>query len=257
MLEFSVPVPPLEEQRRIAEILDTIDETIDTTERLIAKRKLARTAMRSALLPRSVDEGDVELRDLGTLIDPRRPVVYGILMPHEHVHGGVPVVKVKDIQDDSIAPRSELLHTSREIDRQYGRSRVRSGDVLFTIRGQSDVRALCPTNSREANITQDTVRLAPSDVDPEYFRAALGADSFMRYIDVHTIGQAVKGINLRELRKAPVLVPSPDRQGRIGGLLKKSGEQIDAEQARLDKLRTTRAGLAADLLTGRVRTVDT
>ena len=32
-------MPPLEEQRRIAEILDTIDETIQATERVIAKLK--------------------------------------------------------------------------------------------------------------------------------------------------------------------------------------------------------------------------
>ncbi|MFN3256978.1 MAG: restriction endonuclease subunit S [Ilumatobacter sp.] len=36
-LQIRVPVPPLEEQRRIAEILDTIDETIQATERVIAK----------------------------------------------------------------------------------------------------------------------------------------------------------------------------------------------------------------------------
>ena len=36
---FRLPVPPLEEQRRIAEILDTIDETIQATERIIAKLK--------------------------------------------------------------------------------------------------------------------------------------------------------------------------------------------------------------------------
>ena len=35
--ELSLPVPPSEEQRRIAEILDTIDETIRATERIIAK----------------------------------------------------------------------------------------------------------------------------------------------------------------------------------------------------------------------------
>jgi restriction endonuclease S subunit len=33
-------VPPLEEQRRIAEILDTIDETIQATERVIAKLQM-------------------------------------------------------------------------------------------------------------------------------------------------------------------------------------------------------------------------
>ena len=36
-LEFPIWLPPFEEQRRIAEILDTIDETIQATERVIAK----------------------------------------------------------------------------------------------------------------------------------------------------------------------------------------------------------------------------
>ena len=35
-------MPPLEEQRRIAEILDTIDETIQATERVIAKLSVLR-----------------------------------------------------------------------------------------------------------------------------------------------------------------------------------------------------------------------
>ena len=37
LVSLPVRLPPLEEQRRIAEILDTIDETIQSTERVIAK----------------------------------------------------------------------------------------------------------------------------------------------------------------------------------------------------------------------------
>ena len=91
-------VPPLEEQRRVAEILDTIDETIQATERVIAKLRFAHEALQLQLVPIPTNDG-VEEALLGALIDPKRPIVYGILMPGEHVMGGVPVIKVKDIKD--------------------------------------------------------------------------------------------------------------------------------------------------------------
>ena len=43
---LKVPVPPLEEQRRIAEILDTIDENVQATERVIAKLMRMRDGLR-------------------------------------------------------------------------------------------------------------------------------------------------------------------------------------------------------------------
>ena len=58
LLKHEVPVPPLEEQRRIAEILDTIDETIQATERVIAKLRgkewmlLTRLSIPTFLVPR-------------------------------------------------------------------------------------------------------------------------------------------------------------------------------------------------------------
>ena len=45
-----VSVPPLEEQRRIAEILDTIDETIQAAERVIRKLKKVRSGLLLDLL---------------------------------------------------------------------------------------------------------------------------------------------------------------------------------------------------------------
>lgn len=250
----AVKMPPLEEQRRIAEILDTIDETIRTAERVIAKLGVLHDGLRRELVPEHLCEGVVEAR-LGDLIDPSRPIVYGILMPGDHVNGGVPVVKVKDIRGGAIADRRNLLHTSRQIDEQYARSRVREGDLLFTIRGTVGRMAFVPAALDGANITQDTARLAIDGVNRSFLLAAMTAGPFSRFVDVHTIGQAVKGINLRELRQAPVLLLPRDQQEVVGATLDDSLALIDAERRRLDKLRLLRSGLGADLLSGRVRTV--
>ena len=46
-----VPLPSLNEQQRIAEILDTIDEAIQSTERIITKRRFTHEALQQRLVP--------------------------------------------------------------------------------------------------------------------------------------------------------------------------------------------------------------
>src|SRR5437870_5197303 len=92
-----------------------------------------------------------------------------ILMPGRGFRGGVPVIKVKDIRDGKV-DTSDLLLTDPKIDEAYFRSRVRPGDLLFTIRGTVGRTALVPPTLEAANITQDTARIALSDSDPRFVR---------------------------------------------------------------------------------------
>ena len=57
-----IPLPPLPEQRRIAEMLDTMDAAIQQTEALIAKLKLMKAGLLHDLLTRGLDEQEY-LRD--------------------------------------------------------------------------------------------------------------------------------------------------------------------------------------------------
>ena len=59
---LALPIPPLPEQQRIAEILDTIDDAIRHTEALIAKLKQIKAGLLHDLLIRGLDENG-ELRD--------------------------------------------------------------------------------------------------------------------------------------------------------------------------------------------------
>jgi len=60
-----VPLPPLPEQRRIAEILDTLDEAIRKTEQVTAKLQQMKQGLLHDLLTRGIDEN-------GDLRDPER-----------------------------------------------------------------------------------------------------------------------------------------------------------------------------------------
>ncbi len=61
-LNWKIAHPPLPEQHRIAEILDTIDEAIQKTEALISKLKAMKQGLLQDLLTRGLDKND-KLRD--------------------------------------------------------------------------------------------------------------------------------------------------------------------------------------------------
>jgi type I restriction enzyme S subunit len=60
--EFSAYFPPIEEQRRIADIHDAADDAIRQTERLITKLRQVKTGLLHDLLTRGIDEQE-RLRD--------------------------------------------------------------------------------------------------------------------------------------------------------------------------------------------------
>ncbi|MCK4446108.1 MAG: restriction endonuclease subunit S [Candidatus Marinimicrobia bacterium] len=53
---FQVPLPPLTEQRKITEILETVDETIEKTDAIIEKYKRIKQGLMQDLLTRGIDE---------------------------------------------------------------------------------------------------------------------------------------------------------------------------------------------------------
>lgn len=275
-LNIPVPLAPQEAQPVIAQILDTLDTAIRETEALIGKLKAVKQGLLHDLLTRGIDANG-ELRppqseapqlykesplgwipreweavELNRLIDPKRPVVYGILMPGYGHPGGVPVVKVKDIFDGKIH-LNNLLLTSPQIDREYSRSRLKAGDLLFTIRGTVGRTAFVPPALGSANITQDTARLAVTGTDARFLRAYLGMEGPSRFIAIHTLGVAVQGINLRDVRRIPIVRPSALEAKAIADEIQSQEQRLESESLSVAKLRLAKAGLMDDLLTGRVR----
>jgi len=72
------------------------------------------------------------------------------------------------------------------------------------------------------------------------------------FIDLHTLGQAVKGINLERVRVIPMALPALDEQERIIPFLVSFDDSIWAQNMYLAKLHRLKTGLMQDLLSGRV-----
>lgn len=190
---------------------------------------------------------------LGTLVESGAPIIYGILMPGEHVEGGVPVVKVRDIEDGRIDPAG-LLRTSREIDAQYKRSRLRTGDILLSIRGTTGRVLVVPSSLDGANITQDTARVRVESTElRDYVAHALASPFVQRQVALHTIGQAVKGINIASVRKLEIPLPSSSGRAVLVRVLDAVSRQSELVGRQLESKRRLKKALLQQLLTGKLR----
>jgi type I restriction enzyme S subunit len=270
---FNAPFPISKaEQIKIAKILSTVDRAIEQTEALIAKQQRIKTGLMQDLLTRGIDEhGNLrseqthkfkdsplgripvewEVKTLNSCVRNDGPICYGILMPGSGYDSGVPVIKVKDVMSGKILQNSLLL-TDPKIDSQYKRSKLRGGDLLVTIRGTTGRVAIVPDALDGANITQDTARIRLKEEHSNiYFYFLLQSKHVQDQVLLHTLGQAVKGINIAEVKKLSFGLPALNEQQMIAERLNEMEESLCSTDHELNKFNAIKTALMLDLLTGR------
>lgn len=271
-----VLVPPIEEQKNIAEFLDVetlrIDELIAKQERLIALLQEKRQAKISNVVIKGLNPnvlmkqsgiewlGEIpahwEIKRLSRLTPDDRQIMYGIILPGPSVDDGVPIVKGGDVSPSRL--RLQLLNrTTREIESGYSKSRLKGGDLVYAIRGSIGLVEIVPDELTGANLTQDAARISPKrDVNNRWLLYALKAGPVFSQLDAVAVGASVKGINIRDLKRALVPLPPKDEQDEIAKNLHQETIKIDAliEKARraVTLLNEHRTALISAAVTGKI-----
>jgi len=193
---------------------------------------------------------------LDQLVSSNRLICYGILMPKEHIPDGIPYVKVRDMKGDKIDFVS-LPRTSPEIAAKYSRASLKPGDILLAIRGTYGRVAEVPPDLDGGYITQDTARLAITHlVDRRYIALFLRSEHAQNYFDHVAKGVAVKGVNIADVRRCPILLPPLAEQKQIVEKAERRLSAVDrlaaALEQQLTRARATRQSLLQEAFTGRL-----
>jgi len=162
-------------------------------------------------------------------------------------------VKVRDLAGGEIKS-DELLRTAPEIDSQYERSRLAAGDILLGIRGSVGDVAVVPPELRGGNITQDSARLRISkQISRDFVVYALQCGFVRMQIRLATVGQAVTGINIRDVRKLVIPLPALVEQRAIASVLLTWDRSIRHIVQLIAAKTKLKKGLMQQLLTGKRR----
>ncbi len=179
-----------------------------------------------------------EIAELRDICSPGRPITYGILKPGPELDEGIPYIRVADFPGNKLKIEG-IKKTSPEIDMQFRRARLCTGDLLLSIRGSVGRLIKIPAELESANITQDTARLSISPLmSTDYVYWALLAESTQRRMKNATRGVAVRGINIGDVRAIQIPLPTKEEQTEIVRRV----EQLFAFTDRLeDKIKTAQA----------------
>lgn len=163
---------------------------------------------------------------LAKVADSQSPIVYGIVQPGPDIPDGVIFVQSRDVGGK--ISLGALNRTSPEIAKQYRRSRIHPGDILFSLRGNIGQSSLVPPELEGANIARGVARIRVAEEnDPEYIRYVLQGSALQKLIARNANGSTFREISIDELRKLPIPdVPLPE-QRKIAEILRTWDEALE------------------------------
>lgn len=257
---FVLKVPKQKsEQRRIAEILDTLDETIRKTEALIGKLKQVKAGLLHDLLTRGIDEQG-QLRNPATHPEQFKDSPLGRI-PREWRVG-----QIKDLATNLDGKRVPLKQDEREKMKgeipYYGASGIidnidsylfEGEFVLLGEDGENVVSRNLPLAFRVEGkiwVNNHAHVFKPHKTTNSWFLAELlESVDYTPYVS----GSAQPKLTQAALDHLLLPIPPIGEQTSIANVIKSHSTRIQKEQSYLNKLQQLKKGLMEDLLTGKVR----
>lgn len=170
------------------------------------------------------------------------PMVYGIILPGEHVPNGIPYVRPVDIAADGSVDVSALKRTTPEIAGQYERASLKAGDIILSIVGTIGKVAVASAELEGANITQSSIRIRPGGAtSTEFLKWVLQAPCLVQQYNEFRFGNAVQRLNVDHVRQLIVPLPPQEEQAELcarirDAMLRMANIDINAERGRLAQL---------------------
>jgi len=245
---LQVPVPPLEEQRKIAGILRTLDDKIKlNTEINKNLEEQAKTVFEKEFLARDhVPAGWTR----GSLVDIADYLNGLAMQKYRPAAGeqGLPVLKIKELRQGSCDSNSELCSSS--IKKDYI---IHDGDVIFSWSGSLLVDFWC---GGTCGLNQHLFKITSKKYDKWFYYA--WTNSYLQKFAAIAADMATTmgHIKREELAKAEVLIPNNCDYERIGNLLSPIYALIISNRIENRRLASLRDGLLPQLMAGTLDVTD-
>ena len=259
--------PPLPEQKKIASILTSVDEVIETTQKQIDKLQDLKKATMNELLTKGIGHTEFKDSELGRI--PKSWVVEEIGKLTEFVTSGSRgwsqyysptgslFIRIGNLTRDHINLKFEDIQLVDPPEGGEGtRTKVKLGDILVSITADLGVIGVVNEGVGEAYVNQHVclVRLAQKkEVLPRWIGHFLSGHEGQEQFSKKNDGGAKAGLNLPTIRSVLVPIPLPNEQDQIVHILDRLDSDISVKQRKLERHQSLKKSLMQDLLTGKVR----
>ena len=268
LANLPIPLPPNKEQKKIAEILSTVDDAIEKISAVIEKSNQLKKGLMQTLLTHGIGHkkfkktpaGEIpvewEVIRLGELAEEiyRYPTYFNI----KYVPKGVPEIRGELIRANGKLETDKSLYRfiSQETAEKFPQTRLIPGDFVLSVRGTIGKVGIVPESLAGANMTANLIRISPnrSLAHPDWLLFVLLSDSFKEILNATSSSTTIKTITSSDLKDIPIACPAIQEQKEIAEILSGLDAKIEQEEAALMETQKLKHGLMRELLSGKVRT---
>lgn len=214
--KIPIKLRPLDEQRKITAVLDKISD-------LTAKRRRQLDKLDELVKSRFVEMfGDFlySQDEKTTLAEVCKIITDGTHQPPEFVPSGIPFLFVSNIATNEITYDAEKFISEDTYNELIKRTPIELGDILLSTVGSYGHPAIVKSDKRFC-FQRHIAYLKPKAelVDSVYLQSAILSDDVQRQIEQNVKGIAQKTLNLSEIRKIKVPLPSMESQKRFAEMV--------------------------------------
>lgn len=248
-------IPPLDEQKKIAEILGTIDRTLELTEKLITAKHKLKQALMQKLLTGKLRFPEFEgqkwiTKKIGSFADVTA--------------GGTPSTTEKSYWGGNIRWMNSGELNLKRVYEVIGRitedglknsstKLIPANSVLIGLAGQGKTRGTVAVNLVELCTNQSIAAILPNKQFSYWF---LYHNLEYRYEELRSLstGEGGRGgLNLGIIKRIETDFPSIDEQEKIASCLNNLDDEIGILEKQKQLLTKQKKGLMQKLLTGKIR----
>ncbi|WP_107916944.1 restriction endonuclease subunit S [Campylobacter concisus] len=259
LLNFKIPLPPLDEQEKIAEILSTWDEAINLTINLIESKKQFKKALMQNLLTAKIrflqfkDEWkETKLGNIGVF---KTSSVDKIIQKDECI---VNLVNYMDVYRNTHINSNLKLSQTSASNREIENLSLAKGDVLFTPSSETpdDIghSAVILSDMPNTLFSYHLVRFR-LDIknDIVFLGYVFNQDKILKQFARLSQGITRYTLSISDFQNVFINFPNLKEQQKIAEVLTACDDEINLLKLKLENLKKQKQGLMQKLLSGKVR----
>lgn len=257
MNKLPILVPPLAEQKRIADKLDTVLTRVDAVNTRLARvapllkrfRQSVLAAATSGRLTADLNGGavsaPVELGDLCNVYGGKR-LPKGFQL--SDFDTGFPYVRVTDFDSFSVKT-DQLKYVPEEAAREISRYIINASDVYISIAGSIGLVGQVPVAIDGANLTENAARIVPNKkLRPVFLMYQLASPQLQEQMHEKKIATTQDKLGLFRIKSLNIWLPGLDEQTEIVRRVETLFAFADRLEARLAQAQTAATRLTPALL---------
>ena len=257
--DLEIELPDLETQKKIAKVLSALDDKIELNNQINKNlEEQIKSIFESWFVTFNHFGGskpsEMQHVPLEQLCEVVTKGTTPTTMGKAFVSHGVNFIKAETITDSHTIDFERLAHIDNETDSMLKRSRIKKGDILFTIAGTLGRFALVDSDVLPANTNQAVAIIRPNQnkVSSEYLYSFLIANWHNDYYSKR-IQQAVQAnLSLTTIKSLPIAILSRELAQQYDKLIRKLISLIKANEQENRKLFQFRDALLPKLMSGEI-----